>query len=161
MEETKNELDNILMPVPIKEKDPLDSDEEMDLPLADFIKSESEEENESEQTKKTQIDDIFAEPITTRSKNNGKKGSDQKCTECDKTFPSSRKYNAHMKNHAKPTEYICSFCNKSFTKRFRLSEHIRIHTGEKPFQCTECDKSFGRKSGLIDHQVTHIINFFL
>ncbi|XP_029596491.1 zinc finger protein 239-like [Salmo trutta] len=77
------------------------------------------------------------------------------CTDCEKSFTTSRALTVHQRVHTGVKPYFCSDCGKRFTTSQALTIHQRAHTGEKPYSCSDCGKSFSRLDKLKSHQLIH------
>ena len=63
------------------------------------------------------------------------------CVECDKTFFSSKTFNAHLQN-AHGLEKECKECGVKLQGK-HLHRHMRyVHVKDKKFLCNECPKKF-------------------
>ncbi|OXA38820.1 zinc finger protein 184-like [Folsomia candida] len=82
------------------------------------------------------------------------------CQNCEKTFPSTRRLNIHLRRMHPSTprtrSFKCDICPKDFYTSYYLSLHKKhTHSTLKPFGCTECEKSFKSKLGLRVHISSH------
>jgi len=85
---------------------------------------------------------------------------ENKCTLCQKVFPSKTKLeyhkNVHKNSETKVKEHGCHLCGKMFTRKTTLRDHIlNRHENFKNFVC-HCGKSFNNQNHLNEHSMTHI-----
>lgn len=73
------------------------------------------------------------------------------CKNCDKTFPNSDSFQAHIENHKKNKQIVCEYCGKCWVRAADLKRHLRVHTGERPFTCPDCGLAFKVSDALKRH----------
>lgn len=79
-----------------------------------------------------------------------------KCSKCDFTCDSRRKYNFHFKSHLPIERFKCHHCKLDFSLKLQLKNHIEKHCSRsKPFKCDECDMCFSQRGDLKYHIRSH------
>ncbi|XP_010142231.1 PREDICTED: GDNF-inducible zinc finger protein 1, partial [Buceros rhinoceros silvestris] len=84
-----------------------------------------------------------------------KRGSNFKCSTCDKEFLYEKSFLKHIKHsHGIAAEivYRCETCSQTFANRCNLKSHQRhVHSSERHFPCELCGKKFKRKKDVKRH----------
>uniref|UniRef100_H3ARD7 Zinc finger protein 574 n=1 Tax=Latimeria chalumnae TaxID=7897 RepID=H3ARD7_LATCH len=80
-----------------------------------------------------------------------------KCSECNKSFPSSADLDLHLQSHEQ-RDYKCPTCSKVFRKALSLEEHMRIHNSVVLYLCIDCGLGFSTEEILTAHRKTHTAN---
>ncbi|KAJ8981758.1 hypothetical protein NQ317_004938 [Molorchus minor] len=74
-----------------------------------------------------------------------------RCSNCERTFPTSRETKLHMRVHSSDRPYMCTECGKAFKQITTLQDHEVVHTGEKRFKCKICEGAFATATSLRRH----------
>ena len=76
----------------------------------------------------------------------GPKSKVMDCKQCDKTFPTRKLQQAHLRKfHPEDLIVKCSYCDSTFPNKYKLNLHVREnHLAElnKTFKCIYCDQTF-------------------
>nr|XP_009486531.1 PREDICTED: GDNF-inducible zinc finger protein 1 [Pelecanus crispus] len=84
-----------------------------------------------------------------------KRGSNFKCSTCEKEFLYEKSFLKHIKHsHGIAAEiiYRCETCSQTFANRCNLKSHQRhVHSSERHFPCELCGKKFKRKKDVKRH----------
>ncbi|EOB01810.1 GDNF-inducible zinc finger protein 1, partial [Anas platyrhynchos] len=84
-----------------------------------------------------------------------KRGSNFKCSTCEKEFLYEKSFLKHIKHsHGIAAEiiYRCDTCSQTFANRCNLKSHQRhVHSSERHFPCELCGKKFKRKKDVKRH----------
>ncbi|ESO90295.1 hypothetical protein LOTGIDRAFT_123620 [Lottia gigantea] len=78
------------------------------------------------------------------------------CDMCDKSFHSTKTYNAHRRSHIDVKPYVCPICQSAFFKRGDMAKHMRtIHEPTKLYMCKICGRTGTRADNMRVHVRTH------
>lgn len=112
----------------------------------DSIKPESEECDGNFETE---------ENVKKSEEDKKKRGSNFKCSTCEKEFLYEKSFLKHIKHsHGIAAEivYRCETCSQTFANRCNLKSHQRhVHSSERHFPCELCGKKFKRKKDVKRH----------
>lgn len=75
------------------------------------------------------------------------------CKNCNKTFPNSDAFEAHIKIYKKNNQIVCEYCGKCWVRTADLKRHLRVHTGERPYVCPDCGLGFKVSDALKRHMI--------
>ena len=78
-----------------------------------------------------------------------------KCTECEKTFPSVDKLNAHMARMHSLSQWSCNLCSATFAWKKDLVQHASTVHDDRHYKCEQCDKRFSSEENLKIHAKNH------
>ena len=91
-------------------------------------------------------------------------GTDQKCDQCDKLFPTRSKLWTHIvyvhKKYKAPNRlktFVCEFCGKVYKSKNSLESHMNVYhsSDRKTFDCKVCEKSYSSDMALRVHLNSH------
>lgn len=81
---------------------------------------------------------------------------DHRCDICNKGFKKLTELKKHNQRfHFDKKPFACSNCSKSYMTSRELQAHSTVHTGELPFTCLFCSKKYRLKSTLRKHMDKH------
>ncbi|XP_035421351.1 GDNF-inducible zinc finger protein 1 isoform X3 [Cygnus atratus] len=121
---------------------------------------EKEEEEQAQNTIKPESEECDGnfeseENLNKSEEDKKKRGSNFKCSTCEKEFLYEKSFLKHIKHsHGIAAEiiYRCDTCSQTFANRCNLKSHQRhVHSSERHFPCELCGKKFKRKKDVKRH----------
>ena len=84
--------------------------------------------------------------------------SENKCSDCDKTFSTASNLKKHESSHQNDAPEVCSKCKKTFASTFSLQHHVKSCftqlASKINLSCEKCEKQFESVKQLKRHLCT-------
>lgn len=127
-----------------------------DQDMCDMEREEEQAENDIKPESEECDGNFESEENLKKSEEDKKKrGSNFKCSTCEKEFLYEKSFLKHIKHsHGIAAEivYRCETCSQTFANRCNLKSHQRhVHSSERHFPCELCGKKFKRKKDVKRH----------